>query len=40
MFGGQHNHGWQLCFPLLLLAGGSDLLYLDLYVLGDDVLIS
>ena len=24
MFGGQPNHGWQLCFPLLLHAGGSD----------------
>ena len=25
MLGGQPNHGWQLCFPLLLHAGGSDL---------------
>ena len=24
MLGGQHNHGWQLCFPLELQAGGSD----------------
>ena len=24
MLGGQPNHGWQLCFPLLLHAGGSD----------------
>ena len=24
MFGGQPNQGWQLCFPLLLHAGGSD----------------
>ena len=24
MLGGQSNHGWQLCFPLLLHAGGSD----------------
>ena len=94
MLGSQPNHGWQLCFPLELHAGGSDfrlyggsdlktyllmrwwgpddlavcranqglpvgflcsgvqfnlllspyscfisLLYLDLYVLGDDVLI-
>ena len=95
MLGSQPNHGWQLCFPLKLHAGGSDfrlydgsdlkayllmngrdlmlwlfvgptgvylldffcsgiqfnlllspyscfisLLYLDLYVLGDDALIS
>ena len=24
MLGSQPNHGWQLCFPLLLHAGGSD----------------
>ena len=24
MLGGQPNHAWQLCFPLLLHAGGSD----------------
>ena len=24
MLGGQPNHGWQLCFPLKLHAGGSD----------------
>ena len=24
MFGGQPNHGWQLRFPLLLHASGSD----------------
>ena len=24
MLGGQPNHGWQLCFPLELHAGGSD----------------
>ena len=24
MLGGQPNHGWQLCFPLQLHAGGSD----------------
>ena len=24
MLGSQPNHGWQLCFPLKLLAGGSD----------------
>ena len=24
MLGGQPNHGWQLCFPLLLYAVGSD----------------
>ena len=24
MLGGLPNHGWQLCFPLYLHAGGSD----------------
>ena len=24
MLSGQPNHGWQLCFPLKLYAGGSD----------------
>ena len=24
MLGGQPNHGWQLCFPLQLHAGGPD----------------
>ena len=24
MLGGQSNHGWQLCFPHKLHAGGSD----------------
>ena len=24
MLGGQPNHGWQLCFPLLLHIRGSD----------------
>ena len=24
MLSGQPNHGWQLCFPLSLHAGGSD----------------
>ena len=24
MLGGQPNHGWQLCFPLLLHASGLD----------------
>ena len=24
MLGSQPNHGWQLCFPLLLHTGGSD----------------
>ena len=24
MLGGQANHGWQLCFPHYLHAGGSD----------------
>ena len=24
MLGNQPNHGWQLCFPLELHAGGSD----------------
>ena len=24
MLGGQPNHGWQLCFPLLMHTGGSD----------------
>ena len=24
MLGDQPNHGWQLCFPLYLHAGGSD----------------
>ena len=24
MLGSQPNHGWQLCFPLLLHAGGLD----------------
>ena len=24
MLGGQPNHGWQLCFPLKLHAGGLD----------------
>ena len=24
LHGGQPNHGWQLCFPLLLHAGWSD----------------
>ena len=24
MLGGQHNHGWQLCFPLKLHTRGSD----------------
>ena len=24
MFGGQPNHGWQLCFSLKLHPGGSD----------------
>ena len=24
VLGGQPNHGWQFCFPLLLHAGGSD----------------
>ena len=24
MLGGQPNHGWELCFPLYLHAGGSE----------------
>ena len=24
MLGGQSNHGWQFCFPLILHADGSD----------------
>ena len=24
MYGGQPNHGWELCFPLPLHTGGSD----------------
>ena len=24
MLGGQSNHGWQICFPLKLHAGGSE----------------
>ena len=24
MLGGQPEHGWQLCFPISLQAGGSD----------------
>ena len=29
MLGGQPNHGCQVCFPLLLHAGGSDLRLYD-----------
>ena len=29
MLGGQPNHVWQLCFPLLLCAGRSDLRLYD-----------
>ena len=29
MLGGQPNHIWQLCFPHLLHAGGSDLRLYD-----------
>ena len=29
MLGGQPNHGRQLCFPLLLHAGGSDFRFYD-----------
>ena len=27
--GGQPNHGWQLCFPLKLYVGGSDIRLYD-----------
>ena len=29
MLGGQPNHGWQLCCPLYLHAGGSDIRLYD-----------
>ena len=29
MLGGQPNHCWQLCFPLELHDGGSDLRFYD-----------
>ena len=34
MLGGQYNHDWQLCFPLLLHADGSDFRLYDFFCSG------